>query len=465
MPPRLEAPDYERLYERITQHTGLSPDKHRRADIVRVVENLMESADLSGEQGLSALLEEYPFTHKVWQVLLQTVTIGETYFFRNQAHINALRTHVLPELIKQRRESGSLQLRFWSAGCATGEEPYTLAMLLHELLPDIENWVISILATDINEAFIKYAREGLYRGRSFRNETPDQIQHRWFTPEGDAYRLKRSVRRLVTFTPLNLVADDYPSYYNGTMNLDLILCRNVTIYFDEPTTRAVISRFYEALNHQGWLVVGHSEPQTEVYRVFETRNFTSTTFYQKNANLGVPEFSPAMPQSPALVSTLRRSVRATRQPIVRRLPSVPLVQPGRKRSKEELWTLAEEAADCEKWEEALALLQEAEGVDKFQPQVYYLRALIQMQIETADDAMKSLRRAIYCDPNFALAHYTLGELYEKQASLKEASRHWHHAQSAIAGLDSAYRLPYADDLTVEMLRELLIFRLAKLERT
>lgn len=164
------------------------------------------------------------------------LTIGETYFFRNAAHFAALRERVLPELLERRAGVGSLRL--WSAGCATGEEPYSLAMALADALPASPPWQVSILATDLNPQFLERARAALYGAWSFR-ETRDELRERCFTPEGPRWRLRPELRRQVLFARLNLAEASYPAVANGTVALDLIFCRNVTIYFDEATRRRV----------------------------------------------------------------------------------------------------------------------------------------------------------------------------------------------------------------------------------
>jgi len=150
--------------------------------------------------------------------------------------MEALRHTVLPAIIQERRQKNFKQLRIWSAGCATGEETYTLAMLLAELLPDIQQWSISLLSTDINAAYLAFAQKGIYTKRSFRGETPSELAQTWFIQNEGRYQVKPEIRRLVTFAPLNLIEDEYPSFANHTTNMDLIVCRNITIYFDKPTT-------------------------------------------------------------------------------------------------------------------------------------------------------------------------------------------------------------------------------------
>src|SRR6185369_14036564 len=116
--------------------------------------------------------------------------------------------------------------------CATGEEAYSLAMLLCELLPDYQTWQITLIATDINTASLEHAKRGIYRSWSFRNETPHEIKERWFSVKKDSFKLNDSLKHMVTFRPLNLVSDEFPSFESGLTHMDLIMCRNVTIYFD-----------------------------------------------------------------------------------------------------------------------------------------------------------------------------------------------------------------------------------------
>ncbi|NJL54970.1 protein-glutamate O-methyltransferase CheR [bacterium] len=276
----LNTTDERYLVSLVQDRTGLVLNKHQVEELQHLVVEAMATHHL-GE--LKEFLQVFPFTHPLWQGFIQRLTIGETYFFRNAAHFNALRHEILMPLIAERRKSGFRQLRLWSAGCATGEEPYSLAMLLRELIHDIEDWAITLLATDINAGFLDAAREGLYGQRAFRGETPSWIQPRWFRLESGKYRLNQDVRQMVMFRPLNLVTDAYPSAESFTANMDVILCRNVTIYFNEATTRHVTDRFYRALNDKGWLVVGHSEPNSAIYGAFSSRNLRNTVVYQKVA--------------------------------------------------------------------------------------------------------------------------------------------------------------------------------------
>jgi len=432
----------DRLYEVIQERTGLTLNDIRRREIARYIDRVSVRVD-----DYLNKLQCMPTTDPLWQDLLQHATVGETYFFRNSAHFSALRHHILPKLIQERRNKGSLYLRIWSAGCATGEEPYSLAILLRQLLPDIEQWSIMLLATDINTKFLEIAGQGRYGYRSFRNETPDHLADRWFMKVGDRqYQVKSELKQMVTFTPLNLATDVFPSLVNGTANVDLILCRNVTIYFNQTQTRELVNRFYLSLAHNGWLLVGHAEPQPEVYNQFQVDYFDRAVLYHKVTA------APAKVKPPA-VEVVAAPVPVAPLPVTSPLPAIP-VAPA---EVVDYLNAAQDAANHEDWTQALTLLAQAEPNNLFNADLYYLRGVIYHQAGDDVQAVTALRQAIYCDPRFALAHYVLGDIYAHQGQASDADRHWRRALKAISGVHVDECLK--DDLTVGMLQDLISHRL------
>ncbi|MBN1681636.1 MAG: tetratricopeptide repeat protein [Anaerolineae bacterium] len=441
---------------------------HNRLDYTtHVIEDILTSGQCESIDDLLLCLEKKAITHTLWQQFIQVIAVGETYFFRNRAHIQALRSSILPSIITKRRQEGHLTLRLWSAGCAAGEEPYSLAMLLRELIPDLESWHITLMGTDINLASLANAQRGIFRPSSFRSETPELIQQRWFTPVSGSFELHPMIRNMVTFLPLNLSEDVFPSFSNGTMNMDLIICRNVTIYFDRATAQKVIAQFHETLNHEGWLVVGHSEPAVDLYTGFTAHNLEQAVFYQKEASplrtfdyvTPVPAAREYVHIEMAPLETAPLFTSAVTQAKFTATTATPNTELSCSKG---LLECAKNAADREAWDEALSWLEQAEQEDRLRPDVHYLRALVYMQIKDIEKAIHSLRKAIYCDNDFALAHYSLGELYEQHGQLQLAAKHWKWAETIIAPLDPQYTLISSDDLTVDMLRGLLKFRLAAL---
>lgn len=266
------------LLAMIERRTGTQLKDSRLDRIHNLITELLTTTSLSD---LINTLSQQSLNSPLWQQIIQEITVGETYFFRNQPQFNALRDLILPGLIAQRRAQGQRYLRLWSAACSTGEEPYSLAILLRELLPDWRDWSLFILATDINHAVLEAAAAGQYRAGSFRGETPIHVQGRWFQQKNGLYHLDQSVRQMVSFQQINLIESSYPSLDTYTINHDIVLCRNVTIYFDNAQTQEVINRLYGSLRDDGWLFVGHSEPQLHVYDAFHMRHYDGTIIYQK----------------------------------------------------------------------------------------------------------------------------------------------------------------------------------------
>jgi len=208
-----------------------------------------------------------PLSRPQMEKLASHLTISETYFFRDRRLFTALETKILPALIQERRNS-TRQLRIWSAACASGEEPYSLALLLRSLVPDLDNWRVHLWATDINPRVLEKARAAVYGNWSFRS-TPDSLRELQFDrlPDG-RFRLRPEITRLPRFEYFNLVEDD-PTQIWEAQHMDLILCRNVLMYFSLPVVERVVRRLHECLTPGGWLAVSPAELSQQVFRHFE----------------------------------------------------------------------------------------------------------------------------------------------------------------------------------------------------
>lgn len=462
--------EFDRLIAFIQDRTGLTVDDNRQQDVQRVIQAMLRAGGLPDMATLAGQLTAAPLTHDLWRDLINAITIGETYFFRNGPQFNALRDHVLPDLIARKRSEGRLRLRLWSAGCATGEEPYSLAMLLMELLPDLLLWDILLLATDIDTVSLDKARRGVFRASSFRNETPEAIRDRWFTRTADGFLLDRAVRERVTFAPLNLIDDVYPAAENNTADMDMVICRNVTIYFAEAVTREVVRRFNACLDEGGWLIVGHSEPMATIYedQGFVPRNFENTVLYRKDT-----EAARAHQNTFRLLFGLGRA-DAPSAPEAAPLPPLPPAEPPRARplpaavpvleaaADPELLQAAREAGDRGQWDVALELCARLIERDPMAPYPHYLKGLIFIYMDDLNAALHALRQSIYCEPSFALAQYSLGDLYQKRHNDRLAARHWRLALDILGSLEPDAHLWFSEDLTAEMLRGLILHRLDRL---
>lgn len=211
--------------------------------------------------------------------LLNEITVGETCFFRNQSQLDALQNVILPDLVARKMGQGLHHVRIWSAGCSTGEEPYTLAILLMENSAGVlKNWTFEVLASDLNENSLVAAQAGIYGDYALRNMKRYYL-NKYFEPEGDLYRVKREVCSQVRFSRINLLDDARMVFMKG---MDIIFCCNVLIYFDTASKRRVVQHFYNNLLADSHLFLGHSESLFGVSEDFKLVHYPGATGYLKS---------------------------------------------------------------------------------------------------------------------------------------------------------------------------------------
>ncbi len=210
--------------------------------------------------------------------LFEVVTTNETSFYRNPPQLQIFQDVVLKQVLDEARKTGRKRLRIWSAGCSSGEEPYTLAIILHEVLrTEISTWDIKITANDLSEQVLASARRGVYTDYSLRT-TPKEIVSRYFIKEGTNYKVDPKLKQLISFGQINL---------NDRMQMarveksQVVFCRNVIIYFDDEMKRKVISAYYDNLMPNGFLLIGHSESLHNISRAFKPEHHTGTIVYRK----------------------------------------------------------------------------------------------------------------------------------------------------------------------------------------
>jgi chemotaxis protein methyltransferase CheR len=210
--------------------------------------------------------------------LLNEITIGGTCLFRSMPQIDALRRVVIPSLAEAKRKLAFTKLRFWSAGCSTGEEPYTLAMvLLQETQTQLKGWNFEVIATDLNDRSIASAQEGVYNDYAVRN-VPGEFMKKYFTKTGTMFRVADSVRSYITFSRLNILDDSKVLFMRG---LDIIFCCNVLIYFDGKSKTRTVQNFYNALLPGGYFFLGPSESLYGITEKFRLVHFPGATAYWK----------------------------------------------------------------------------------------------------------------------------------------------------------------------------------------
>jgi len=444
----------------IASRLGLDFSKGRQADLERGLVQACRTSSVSAPETYLAWLATLPDESTEWRRLAGHLTVGETYFFRDRALFEALKQHVLPSLITGRRTERNLRLRLWSAGCASGEEPYSLAILLDRLLPDLSDWAHTILATDINPDALETARRGRYREWSFR-ETPQWIRDRYFhRRSAETFEVDSGIRRMVTFAPLNLAEDGYPAVMTNTSAMDLILCRNVLMYFTREAQRATAARLQRALVREGWLVVSPAEASAELFRPLTTINFPGAILYRKGQDgvqgaeargQGIKDRTWELTPSPwPPTPDPQLSIPEAPPLAVSPQPSSPDPHPQTPDPRP-LLDRAQALANQGKLEAARELCEAAQ--DQLDPEAHLLLAAICQERGEIPAALEALRRAIYLAPDSAPAHFLLGSLLFRQGQRKRGQRSMETVVSLLSSVPRDEAVAGGDGLTAGRLLE------------
>ena len=209
--------------------------------------------------------------------LVSALTTNETYFYRNIPQLESFAEEALPLIIEEKRKRSNFSLKIWSAACSSGEEPYTIAILLREYLKDFSKWRIQIQASDIDLQILKKAETGMYDRRSVK-DVPPVILKKYFDQVAGRYQVKPEIRKSVSFTNVNLMDRRVMRSQNG---MDFVFCRNVLIYFDDKARRQVVSQIYDSLNRGGFIFLGHSESVGKISAAFKLVKFKKSLSYRK----------------------------------------------------------------------------------------------------------------------------------------------------------------------------------------
>jgi chemotaxis protein methyltransferase CheR len=372
------------------------------------------------------------------QALLDEVTIPETHFFRNPPQIRALRKYVMPELIRQ--ASDRKRLRIWSAGCSTGEEAYTVAIMVREMLPAAADWDVKVLATDISTRGLAAGREARYGERSFVMTEPGDL-NRWFVPDpkGGSWTVRDEVRSIVEFEHRNLVTDE-AAFDPG--EADLILCRNVTIYFDRETTRRLMQRLHTRLRDGGYLFLGHAETLWQISDDFTLTPLGDAFVYRRldhvEPKAAEPERAPAaLPERPKADPDRRHARKDSVE--VPRLPR--LVTPAMPVPPDLAAVTAppdpleavRSALDEGRYAEAADIAGEVASSTPLRADAHYLWGIALTNLGRDADALVVLRKTVYLDPEHGFAHFMLGGALDRMGEGVAAARSYRAAASTLGG--------------------------------
>jgi chemotaxis protein methyltransferase CheR len=450
-------------------------------DLERVVRSASKEFGAADPEAFIQWLLSSPLTREQIDILASHLTISETYFWREPAVFEALGEKILPELIRS-REKGERRLRIWSAGCSTGEEPYSIAIALRRVLPAPDDWTITILATDINPRVLHKAAVGVYGQWSFRN-APQWLREGCFRPREDGkLEILPKIRKMVTFAYLNLAEDIYPSSLNNTNAMDVIFCRNVLMYFSPERAQQIGQSLHLSLVEGGWLMVGASELSQHLFPQFSAVHCRGTIVYRRGPESPEPAVAPSIETVPAqalfVLEPLKPAAKAeslaptiqfstsemaapAEPPVLQHTECKPAVIPSKARLQERqigacaIAVSVRALANRGSLADALVLCDEAIAADKLDAGMYYLRATILQELNHEDEAIAALKRALYIDPDFVLAHFALGNLAMRKGDVRKARRSFENVLALLTARQEEEILPEAEGLTVGRFREII----------
>ncbi len=453
---------------------------------------LIHIAESEGKEDAASFLQQLmtpPITQEVVMLLAHHLTIGETYFFRDSSSFALLEKKILPDIIRKQSEK-KRSLRIWCAGCATGEEPYSIAIVLHQLISNIQEWDIMILGTDINKRFLQKAEKAEYKKWSFRTTTPE-IKERYFKKtKEDLWTLTPEIHRMVAFAYLNLIDLNNPNSNIHMHDMDLITCNNVFIYFAPKQIATTIHHLTNALSQDGWLWVTAIEAPYVQDPQLVAVNFGHTILFKKGDEasqklsaipspmLDVKETTPAFKGEDSCLKVILPAFLKPRQPILefpfsanavseslqKPINALPLQTERENNPHDECEKLYQQGLYkdvIDKLEKELASVQNAVDfsekqrkriillvrayanlgllgpalmwcertlkADPSDPILYCLYATILQEQGRIPEAIQSLKRALYINSNFIIAHFALGCLTWGQEKFKEAERCFRNA--------------------------------------
>lgn len=460
-------PAFRELKVHVVTLTGLSYFASREVDLASRLRRRM-AATGARDCAMYLALARDPQSGEQ-DALIHELTIGETHFFRFSEQFEQLQKVVIPELIRKNRERR--QLRIWSAGCSIGPEVYTLALLLErEFGKELPDWSVSILGTDIDAEFLERARAGVYAEWALRG-LPAVLQKECFTKTSEGWRIDSRYQRWVSFAQHNLAQDSLPAPGLGLSDLDLILCRNVMIYFDEPTINRVVAGLQRSLAAEGWLLVGHAEGNLDVFRSFRAHQSGGTVLFQNAPDRsGVLTARPARYHWSEMPGPVSDPVR-TGSSLVSELQNwrpYSLDEPRTAKPPQMEAPAVDEAGDAIKQIRVLvdrgdwaAASEQVAQLLKSQPLnalAHFYEGVVLSHTAKPEQAENSFRRALFLEPDLPLAYYQLGLLLAGRGARTDAQRAFRNTIRTLQNL--AADTPLAgSELTVARLREAALLQL------
>lgn len=422
----------------LTEKTGLLIDNGHLNYLHEAIAARMTALNFPSEQAYYQYLSK---GETEWQALAEKLTINESYFFRDEGHFKLLKTEILPQLIQQNQQTKYLNI--WSAGCAAGEEPYSIAILINELLPQPNPWTINILGTDISYEMIKKAKQGLYSPPALRR-LDTSILNKYFKPINNQWQLNKNIMDMVKFYPSNLVKQA-SGKENTLAYFDLIICRHVFIYFAQKMTHYIADYFTQSLNTQGYLMIGHTELEHYHNPLLEAKIYPNALIYKKilknNKKYNTISTSDLTKKAPLISQKTSYKKKAI----------LAFNTTNTTQSIEELCQLAEQYADQGKYALAEKYLMQVLEKDSYYAKAYYLLALLAQYKNELFNAKQLLNKTIYLNKDYIAAYFNLAIIYQTEGQIELSQQYKNIMLDILKKLPDDTIIPHYEPMNAKQL--------------
>ncbi|MDI6703891.1 MAG: CheR family methyltransferase [bacterium] len=413
----LNKQEFERFQEFISKNSGIYIDNSNLDSLrIALIARITRDMCFKDFNDYYNFLKFHPKGKEEFNELLSLITITETYFFREPNQFDALKDYIIPEIVNEKKER---ELRIWSAGCSTGEEPYTIAMILRDAFR-FKDWKIEILATDVNNRALEIAAKGVYSQRSIR-KAPKRYIEKYFEQENDRYRLRDEIRDMVTFRYFNLIKEPYPLSIMGAW--DVIFCRNVTIYFKKESTQRVIHNFFQSLNPGGYLFVGHSESLYHIPNKFQVVKLGQAFIYRKE-KLELEAYYKREDTEEIYKKAINYYKAEDFDKAILELNRCLAFNRNDDRVH---FTLARVYTDKGRFEQAVEECKKALEINPLSGKAHFLLGIIYKKKGLMYQAIDELKKAAMLDPEFPLTHFNLASIYGNIGDHREACSEYNSA--------------------------------------
>lgn len=471
--------DLEKFRNFLARSMGLHFPKQKEKELESKLMKIAKTLGMDDLKSCLKFLTEINISRKHIVTLAKDLSVGETYFFRHEQTFKALEKNLLPEIIAEKGDKNK-NIKIWSSACCTGEEPYSLAILLKKLIYGIERWQIEIVGTDINLEFLDKAKKGNYREWSFRN-IPQKIKEEYFRAKGDgSFVLKEDILKMVSFEYLNLVDESFPSIPQNLYEMDLILCNNVLIYFTPEAIPKVIDRFSKTLKEGGWLIVSTVEapfiehPSLVSKKVGDIFLFKKESHEQKTAVK--PSKKPSGTSDQQTKSGQRQALlqhsfleKPKTEPLDAKKEAAEKSSPQTILQLEnEFLSLKETDRFQEKREDLIRLVRELANQGKIakatdwctlalrfhslDPMLLYLYGTLLQESGMKEEALQVYKKCLFLAPSFVMCHFSLGGMCLITGDEKAAKKYFRNVLELLKNYSPDDILPGIEDLTAERIK-------------